>query len=71
MAGRCEGLRKQEGLELKCTHQSLVYTDGVNLLNENMNAVGRNTDAQIDASKAVDLEVKRSGNISLPECTKP
>jgi len=44
---------------LNWTHQSLVYTDNVNLLIENMKAVGKNKDAQRDASKVVGLEVNR------------
>jgi len=59
MACHYEGLRNQDGLELNWTHQSLVYPDGVNLLIENMKAVGKNKDAQRDASKVVGLEVNR------------
>ena len=59
MARHYEGLRNQDGVGLNWTHQSLVYTDGVNLLIENMKAAGKNKYAQRDASKVVDLEVNR------------
>ena len=42
MAHHYEGLRNQDGMELNWTRQSVVYTDGVSLLNENMKAVEKN-----------------------------
>ena len=54
IARHYEGLRNQEGLNLNWIRHSLVYTDGVHLLNEITNDVGRNTDAQVG-----DLEVNR------------
>jgi hypothetical protein len=46
----------KEELELSGTHQLLVYTD-VNLLGENITIVKKNTEALLDASKEVGLEV--------------
>jgi hypothetical protein len=39
------------------THQLLVYADDVNLLGNNTNAIKRNTETVIDASKVVGVEV--------------
>jgi hypothetical protein len=47
----------KEGLELNGTHQTLVYADGVNLLDENINITKKNTEALSDASKKASLEV--------------
>jgi hypothetical protein len=45
------------GLKLNWTHQLLVYADDLNLLQENIDTVKKNTDALIDASKEVGLGV--------------
>jgi hypothetical protein len=37
----------QQGLELSGTHQFLVYADDLNLLNENVNTVKKNTETII------------------------
>jgi sorting nexin-29 len=47
----------QVGLKLKGTHQLLVYADDVNLLGDNIDAVKKNMETLIDASKEVGLEV--------------
>jgi hypothetical protein len=44
------------GLKLNGTHQLLAYTD-VNLLGDNIDNIKKNTEALIDASKEVGLEI--------------
>jgi hypothetical protein len=45
------------GLKLNGTHQLLVYADDVNLLGDNVDAIKKNMETLIDASKEVGLEV--------------
>jgi hypothetical protein len=52
-----------EGLKLKRTQQLLAYADEVNIVGENVDTIKKNTEALLDAGKAVGLEVN-------PEKTK-
>jgi hypothetical protein len=47
----------QEGLKLNVTHQLLAYADDVNIVGGYINTINKNTDALLDASKEVGLEV--------------
>jgi hypothetical protein len=47
----------QVGLKLNGTHQFLAYADDVNLLEDNINTINRNTETLIGGSKEVGLEV--------------
>jgi hypothetical protein len=52
-----EGPGNQVGLKLNGTHQLLVHADDVNLLEDNIDTINKNTEALIDASEEVGQEV--------------
>jgi hypothetical protein len=47
----------QVGLKLNGTHQLLAYADDANLLGDNIDTIKKNTEALIDESKKVGLEI--------------
>jgi hypothetical protein len=47
----------REGLKLDGTHQLLAYADDVIIVTENTDTIKKNTEALLDASKKVGLDV--------------
>jgi hypothetical protein len=47
----------QEELKLNRTHQLLAYADDVNIVGENIDTIKKNTEALLDGSKDVGLEM--------------
>jgi hypothetical protein len=47
----------QVGLKLNGTHQLLAYPDDVNLLEDNIDSIEKNTETLIDASTEIGLEI--------------
>jgi hypothetical protein len=63
----------QEGLILNGTHQLLVYADDVNILGEIIDTTLKNTEALLDTSKEVGLEVnpEKTKYMLTSRCKKP
>jgi hypothetical protein len=47
----------QERLKLNATHQLLSYVDAINIVRGNIDIINKNTEALLDATKEVGLEV--------------
>jgi hypothetical protein len=48
----------QEGPKLNGSHQLLAYTNDINIVGKNIDTINKNTEALLNASKEVSLEVK-------------
>jgi hypothetical protein len=57
----------QVGLKLNGTKQLLLYANDVNLLGDNIDIIKKNTEALIDASEGIGLEVNTE-KLSICRC---
>jgi hypothetical protein len=66
------GQENQEGLILNETHQLLSYANNINILEENIDTIQKNTEALLDASKEVGLEVnaEKTKYMLMSRCKK-
>jgi hypothetical protein len=46
----------QDGLQLNCTHQLLVYADGVNTMGGSLHTINKNAEALVAANKETGIE---------------
>jgi hypothetical protein len=53
------------GMELKGTHQLLVYVDNVNIVGENKSTLKKNKEALLQASKEASLEINAEKPTSM------
>jgi hypothetical protein len=62
----------QEGLILNGVHQLLAYADDVNVVEENIDIIQRNTKALLEATKEVGLEVnpEKTKYMLVSRCSK-
>jgi hypothetical protein len=56
--------------EIDGTHQLLAYADDINIFGENIHTIQKNTEALLDASKEVGLEVnpEKANYMFMPHC---
>jgi hypothetical protein len=57
----------QKRLKLSGTHQLLACADDVNIMGENVDTIKKRTEALLDASKEVGLEVNQE-KLSICQC---
>jgi hypothetical protein len=61
----------QACLELKGTHQLLVYVDGINLLGDSINTIKGNTKTLLEAGRDIDLEINAEKTKYLTKSRHP